>query len=490
MASLRFSLPLAYLFSKIFFSVYGGASLLASLRDPRPDFHFSWELSLPFFPSLSIVYLSVPLLLLLTPFILRTWRNFTPFFITLTVETLVAGAFFLVLPTTQAYPERVASGFFAGLFRFADRMNLDYNEFPSLHIAFAITAAVVFGRRCGWFGRTLFFLWVAGVAASTLFLHEHHLLDLVGGAVLGLATVATVQRQASRERVLEVLRIEGLCFKEFAHFARRHPRYLLVAAALVRASLGRWRETRLLRAAYCLAQHVDDVLDGDRKVKADPEEYVQAVLGVLRGGLAPALDSTVEQLAAFVAAQASDEERRELIDLFEVLLEDRRRMDARRPLPAAELAEHHRKTFFYSFDLTFRFARAGLRAGDVPELIDALSWVSPIRDLEKDFQKGLFNIPREVLETAGGRLDTPAVREWLKSEHLRGAAAIEALGVKLESVSDPRGRKILAAFHKALAAYERKYRRKNPHLPGPPLPAFLPPGQGEEGEKRVETDLA
>lgn len=471
MASLRFSLPLAYLFSKIFFSVYGGASLLASLRHPRPDFHFSWELKLPFFPSFSIIYLSVPLLLLLTPFILRTWRSFTPFFITLTVETLVAGIFFLVLPTTQAYPQRVASGLFAGVFRFADRMNLDYNEFPSLHIAFAVTAAIVFGRRCGWFGRTLFFLWATGVAASTLFLHEHHLLDLVGGAVLGLATVATVQRGASRDRVLEVLRIEGLCFREFAWFARRHPRYLLVAAALVRASLGRWRETRLLRAAYCLAQHVDDVLDGDRKVKADPEAYAQAVLGVLRGlaHTASTVDSAAEQLAEFVAAQAGDEERRELIALFEVLLEDRRRMDARRPLDAAELAEHHRKTFFYSFDLTFRFAGAALRAGDVPELIDALAWVSPVRDLEKDFQKGLYNVPREVLEEAGWQpgqtdlsplLDKPAVREWLRDEHRRGAAAIEALGARLEAVSDPRGRKILAAFYKALAAYERKYRRK------------------------------
>ncbi len=277
----------------------------------------------------------MPLVLLLTPFILRTWRSFTPFFVTLTVETLVAGVFFLVLPTAQAYPERVASGLFAGLFRFADRMNLEYNEFPSLHVAFAVTAAVVFGRRCGWLGRSLFFLWGAGVAASTLFLHEHHLLDLLGGAALGLAAVATVQRQASREPVLEALRIEGLSFKEFTHFARRHPRYLLVAFALVRTSLGRWQETRLLRAAYALAQSVDDVLDGDRKVKEEPEAFVQAVLRVLRG-LAPAGFSPAEQLAGYVAATAGDAERREMIDLFEVLLEDRRRMDARRVWSAAE----------------------------------------------------------------------------------------------------------------------------------------------------------
>jgi membrane-associated phospholipid phosphatase len=250
LASLRFSLPLSYLFSKIFFSVYGGASLLARLRGARPDFHFAWELKLPFVPSLSIVYLTVPLLLLLTPFILRTWRSFTPFFLTLTAETLVGGIFFLLLPMAQAYPERVATGFFGGVFKLADRMNLDYNEFPSLHIAFAVTAALVFSRRCGWLGRTLFFLWVVVVAVSTLFLHEHHLLDLAGGIVLGLAAVATVQRRTSEETFLENLRIDALCFRELASFVRRNRRDLGRTAALVRSWLPRWRETRALRAEF------------------------------------------------------------------------------------------------------------------------------------------------------------------------------------------------------------------------------------------------
>jgi len=40
---------------------------------------------------MAAVYLTVPLALLLTPFILRTWRDLTPFFLTLTAETLVAG---------------------------------------------------------------------------------------------------------------------------------------------------------------------------------------------------------------------------------------------------------------------------------------------------------------------------------------------------------------------------------------------------------------
>lgn len=449
MASLRFSLPLSYLFSKIFFSVYGGASLLAGLRGARPDFHFSWELKLPFVPSLAIVYLSVPLLLLLTPFILRTWKSFTPFFLTLTAETLIGGVFFLLIPLVQAYPERVASGFGGAIFHLADRLNLDYNEFPSLHVAFALTAAVVFGRRCGWLGRVLFSLWVIGVGVSALFMHEHHVLDVAGGAVLGLVSVATVFPRVSRHQTLAALRIEALCLKQFVFFVRRHPRYLLVFFALI-------RESRVLRAAYCLAQHVDDVLDGDRRIKADPEVYVLTVLRGLKGEEAFG-ESAADQLAQFVAGEIGEEAKRELIELFEVLLEDRRRMDARRAMPAEALAEHHRKTFFLSLDLTFLLAGAGLRAGDAPDLIGALSWVSPVRDLEKDLQKGLINIPREVLGTL-------AVREWLRREHRRGAACIEALGARLESIEDPKGRAILTAFHKALAAYERKYRRKHADL--------------------------
>lgn len=243
-ASLRFSLPLAYLFSKIFFSIYGGASLLAGLRGAREAFHFDWELRLPFVPSLAIVYLSVPLLLLLAPFILRTWRSFTPFFVTLTAETVVAGVFFLLLPTVQSFPERQASGLGGTIFHLVDRLNLDYNEFPSLHVAFAVTAALVYGGRCGWLGKVLFGLWALTVASSTLLMHEHHLVGSIGGAALGLAAVVVVHRRASGERALEVLRVEGVRLKAWAHHIRR-PRELPAATAgYFRVTRERWREAR------------------------------------------------------------------------------------------------------------------------------------------------------------------------------------------------------------------------------------------------------
>jgi hypothetical protein len=324
-ASLRFSLPLAYLFFKIFFSIYGGTSLLAELRGAREAFHFDWELRLPFVPWLSIVYLSVPLLLLAAPFILRTWRNFTPFFVTLTVETLVAGLFFLVLPMAHSYPEREAFGLGGAIFRLADRLNLDYNEFPSLHIAFAVTAAFVFGKQRGWLGRVLFGIWGFTVCASTLLLHEHHLSGLAGGVVLGLVAVATVQRRASDERVLEALRIEGLCLKEVFHAARRHPRRL--SAALSRLPFLRPSQSRPARAAWCLTQNVTDVLGGKQRLKKrDPEEYALAILRGLRGE-APFGDSPAEQLAEYLAGSAGEAVRGETIAEIERALEKGKRID-------------------------------------------------------------------------------------------------------------------------------------------------------------------
>lgn len=319
MSGLRLTLPLSYLFFKIFYSIYGGTSLLAKLRRPHVDFYFPWEMRLPFLPSWTLVYLTVPLLLLLTPFILRTWRSFMPFFLTLTAETLVAGVFFLAVPLAQAYPPRMAEGFVGGVFHLADRLNLDYNKLPSLHMAFAVTAAIVFGRRCGWLGRTLLSLWIVAVCASGMLIHEHQVLDLAAGLALGLAGVATVERRASDERSLDALRIDGHCLQELSSFARWRPSRLRPFFTLTRVSLFRWRQTRTLRAAYCLALHVDDVMNGGRRVDGDRQEHARSLLRILGGG-EPAPGAVAEQLAAFLATALDEERKRELSYLLETIV--------------------------------------------------------------------------------------------------------------------------------------------------------------------------
>ena len=76
--NLKLTLPLCWLFLKIFTSVYGGASLLAGLRGELPHLYFAFELDLPFIPAMAAVYLTGPLVLAAAPFVLRTWRDITP----------------------------------------------------------------------------------------------------------------------------------------------------------------------------------------------------------------------------------------------------------------------------------------------------------------------------------------------------------------------------------------------------------------------------
>jgi hypothetical protein len=323
--------------------------------------------------------------------------------------------------------------------------------------------ALVFGRRAGPIGRLLLWTWFLAAAASTLLLHQHHLLDVATGAALGILTVAIVQRRTERRDFLDALHIETLCVRELMLFARRHRRYLLTGLAIWGYSLRRWRQTRLLRAGFCLAQHIDDVLDGDRRVHGDPVAYVRGLLGGEPGPLAP--------LSGFVVAELRRRDGREKLDaLVEVLIEDRRRMDARKTMPAAALATHHHKTFSLSLDLTLIAVGSDLRAEDAPDLIDALSWCSPIRDLDEDLAKGLINIPEEVLARVPGPvgprtlLAAEPIKAWLREEHRRGVESLAAgpsPSRRTRARSDDPGWAVLSSFHRALAAYEKQYRRRH-----------------------------
>jgi hypothetical protein len=460
MRSRRLHASLALAFMLLFVAIYGGTSWLSARRVPLPAPHFAFEASIPFVPEMAWVYLSVPLMLVIAAFTMRTKGELLPFFFTLTSQLVVAGLCYLIQPVSPVWPPRVVEGPGTVAFQIADAFNLDYNEFPSLHVAFAATAAFVFSRRFGSIGRLVIWTWFLAAVASTLMLHEHHVPGVVAGAALAALTLSTVHRRTSRTDFLEALHIELLCLSELALFARRHRRYLLTGLTIWTYSVGRWGEMRLLRAGFCLAQHLDDVLDGDRRIEDEPVAYVRGLLRGEPGRLAP--------LAACVLAEL---DRRKgcdkLTSLVELLIQDRERMNARRTMPAAALAAHHRATFALSLDLTLVAVGSELRARDAPSLIDALAWCSPIRDLEEDLAKGLINIPEEVLARVTGQADPQSmlaaepVRAWLCDEHVRAAESLIAArpGERTAKTTRDPGWAVIGAFHRALAAYEQKYRR-------------------------------
>jgi hypothetical protein len=272
-------------------------------------------------------------------------------------------------------------------------------------------------------------------------------------------------------RLKNICQIEQLSLREFRHFARRHRRYLLLLPVMYGYALHRPQVGRALRAAYCLAQHLDDVLDGDRPINGDPAHYVAGLVRQIEGDEydptqpAGVLAHYVMHYADRVQA-TGDDFRGDFLGLIEALQFDYDRRLARCSLPAANLLDQHRRTFHYSINLALILVQADFRATAVPNLIDAFSWCSPVRDLQEDLQNGLINIPAEVIETANrlnhpldlpALLAAPAVQDWLAAEYRRGLTALDAAAIELAALKGRRGAVEAGAFRLALKQYAARY---------------------------------
>jgi membrane-associated phospholipid phosphatase len=181
-----------------FLIVYGGAEWLTAHRDFRVPVHIAAELRIPFVPAMTAFYMSVYGLFLLAPFVLRTRREFVAAVWTVAAAIAAAGVGFLLVPAELAFaPIREEQlGAWAGMYHLADELNLTYNLLPSLHVTFAVICAAMFSPRASRPVKVLLWLWAALIAASTVLIHQHHVLDVATGWLLALACVRTVYRRA------------------------------------------------------------------------------------------------------------------------------------------------------------------------------------------------------------------------------------------------------------------------------------------------------
>ena len=133
---------------------------------------------------MAAVYLTVGPMMLLSVFIVRETRPMRQLLKVLCAQTLVGFCVFLAFPVASNFPPIPESANLPGIYQIADLINLKNNELPSLHFCFAATMALVYsgGRRPA--VAILFHGWALLIAASTLLIHEHNLLDLVAGYLL------------------------------------------------------------------------------------------------------------------------------------------------------------------------------------------------------------------------------------------------------------------------------------------------------------------
>jgi membrane-associated phospholipid phosphatase len=204
---LRFACLLSAVNGAWFGFVYGGCEWLTAHRTLRVPIHLPIELSIPLVPGALVVYMSIYILFLAGPFIVRDRTEFLTLIGSLALATLVGGIGFLLIPSSAAFAPPGDLGGWAGLFHFADRLNLDYNMVPSLHVALAVCCIAAFARHASPRWRALLWIWAAAIALSTVLTHQHHLVDAVTGWGVGIgayrmaSTISFRRENANRSRV-------------------------------------------------------------------------------------------------------------------------------------------------------------------------------------------------------------------------------------------------------------------------------------------------
>ncbi len=172
-----------------FVLVFGGADFLTGQHRYRVRLHFDAELAMPFVPSAVVGYMSIYAAFWMAPFILRTRQELQALAQTLLIVILVAGLCFLIFPGELHFPAEGDLGIWAGPVQFARQLALTYNLAPSLHVALSVACIAIYARQAHTLGKWLLWLWSVAICWSTLLLHQHYVLDVVTGFLLGLAGV-------------------------------------------------------------------------------------------------------------------------------------------------------------------------------------------------------------------------------------------------------------------------------------------------------------
>jgi len=156
---------------------------------------FSFEESLPFVPWMIIPYLSSAVFFCMGFFWVRNTDQLRVLSHRLLLATVVAGLVFILYPLRFSWPKpAIESPLYAALFSFLSLVDKPYNQLPSLHVAFCLIFwQSLHGLLRSCFAKIILAIWLLLTAGATIFIYQHHLMDLLAGFCLGLLCIALIK---------------------------------------------------------------------------------------------------------------------------------------------------------------------------------------------------------------------------------------------------------------------------------------------------------
>jgi membrane-associated phospholipid phosphatase len=183
--------------SALFVLVFYGADEWAARSATHWRLYAGWELAIPYWPPAFAVYVTVFAVPFLVLWRVRDAAQVRRWELEMAVALVVGGAIFVMLPAELGYAPADA-GAWQGPAELVRTIAGRHNLLPSLHVAFTVvTLRAIWPwadrrQRAGLLG------WFVLLLASVLLTHQHHLADLVAGALLGWAVGWGRSRQAAR----------------------------------------------------------------------------------------------------------------------------------------------------------------------------------------------------------------------------------------------------------------------------------------------------
>jgi membrane-associated phospholipid phosphatase len=182
--SLRRAAAVAAGLSALFMVVYSGTNWISAQRTDVGTWFYEWELAIPFVPLMIIPYMSIDLFFVAAPFVCRQRRELHTLAWRISLAILIAGACFLVWPLRLGFERQPVEGVLGMIFNPFLAIDKPFNLAPSLHIALRTILAALYARHTAGLTRMASHVWFSLIGLSTLFTHQHHVIDVAGGFLL------------------------------------------------------------------------------------------------------------------------------------------------------------------------------------------------------------------------------------------------------------------------------------------------------------------
>lgn len=164
-----------------FFTIYPLCNWLTSQRENVYHLYMQSELSIPLVPQFMWIYLSFYVLFIMPPLFLNQ-QELTKLGKEIILGTFISGIIFLLFPSVLGFERMVPTGAYKDMFETIFALDLPHNMAPSLHIVYSGAILLAIFQATQKVGiKIVALLWLLLISLSTLFVHQHHLLDIFLG---------------------------------------------------------------------------------------------------------------------------------------------------------------------------------------------------------------------------------------------------------------------------------------------------------------------